>query len=121
MTDESMSFNENELRKIRRATSGWFKKRARRAVADALMELKPYIDAIKTLPDDDQRILELKRLTMKATHARHDALSAGARSYRHPEWAAAAACETWLHELVMGTPDSIARVESLIDDLILAG
>ena len=111
-----MSFNEEELRKIEKATSGWFKKSARTAIFQSISALRPKIENAKQLPEE-QRNTVLKRLVNEATSARHRALQKGANSHGHPEWAAAAVCESWLHELVGGTTDSIARVEALIDRL----
>ncbi|GMR18715.1 MAG: hypothetical protein BMS9Abin33_1150 [Gammaproteobacteria bacterium] len=111
-----MSFSEEELIKIRKATSGWFKKPARRAIAQSLLAMKPEIDSAKKL-DDAKREHALKTLMNKATATRQRALQSGANSYGNPRWAAAAACESWLHELVGGAPESIARVEVLIDKL----
>jgi len=111
-----MSFNEEELRKIENATSGWFKKSARTAISQSIASMRPGIENTKQLPGE-QRNSALKQLVNEATAARHRALQRGANSYGHPEWAAAAAYESWLHELIGGTTDSIARVEALIDKL----
>ena len=111
-----MSFNEEELLKIKKATSGWFKKSARTALSQALSVMKPRIDAAKKL-NDTERQAALNFLTNEAMAARHQALRSGANSHGHPQWAAAAACESWLHELVGGTPESIARAELLIAGL----
>lgn len=111
-----MSFNENELRKIESATSGWLKKKARAAITQSIHAWRPKIEKAKILPEA-QRIDELKRLVNEATAARQRALQSGANSHGHPEWAAAAVCESWLHELLGGTAESIARVEILIDKL----
>ena len=111
-----MGFNEEELRKIEDATSGWFKKSARTAIAQAISALRPRIESAKQLPEP-QRQAVLKQLVNEATAARHRAMQSGANSYGHSDWAAAAACESWLHELVGGTADGIARVEGLIDKL----
>lgn len=111
-----MSLNEDELKKIERATSGWFKKSVRSAIAASLSALKPRVEAMKKLPNSE-RNAELKKLVNEATNARHKALQSGASDYDHPEWAAAAACESWLHELFYGTTESIARVEALVDEL----
>ncbi len=108
-----MSFNEEELLKIKKATSGLFKKAARAAVAQALLAIKPKIDAAKQL-NNPEREKALKALVNEATAARHHALQSGANSYGHPKWAAAAACESWLHELVGGTSESIDHVEQLV-------
>ena len=111
-----MSFNEDELNKIERATSGWFKKSARRAISKALSELRPRIASAKQLPEEDKRNT-LKQLANEALEARHRALGSGANSYGDPKWAAAAACESWILELISGTESSIARVEAVIDRL----
>jgi len=111
-----MSFNEDELRKIESATSGWLKKKARVAIAQSIRAWRPRIEKAKPLPEV-QRMDELKRLVNEATAARQRALQNGANSHGHPEWAAAAVCESWLHELLGGSAESIARVEALIDKL----
>lgn len=111
-----MSFNEDELRKIENATSGWLKKRARAEIAHSIYSWRPRIEKAKSLPVA-QRLDELKRLVNEATAARQSALQSGANSHGHPEWAAAAVCESWLHELLGGSAESIARVEMLIDKL----
>ncbi len=111
-----MSFNEEELIKIRKATSGWFKKSARKTIAQSLLAMKPKIDVAKKL-DDTHREEAIKKLMNEATATRQHALQSGANSYSHPQWAAAAACESWLHELVGGTPEGISRIEVLIDEL----
>ena len=111
-----MSFNEEELRKIEDATSDSSKKSAQKAITRAIAALRPKIEKAKGLPET-QRQTTLNHLINKATAARHSALQSGASSDDHPAWAAAAVCESWLHELAGGTEDSIARVESLIDRL----
>ncbi len=115
-----MGFNEEELNKIKKATSGFFKKSARVAVAHALLDMKDKIDHAKQLSEDEPGAA-LEKLMNEETAARHQALQAGANSYGQPQWAAAAACESWLHELVGGTPAGIARVEAIIDELIKRG
>jgi hypothetical protein len=112
-----MSFNIEELQKIKKATSGLFKKSARKAVAKALSEIEPKINAAKRL-DSPERENALNSLVKDATAARHHALQSGGSSYGHPKWAAAAACESWLHELVGGTPESIESVEQLVLELM---
>ena len=115
-----MSFNEEELNKIKKATSGLFKKSARVAVAHALLDMKDKVNHAKQL-NEDEREGALKKLMNEATAARQQALKAGANSHGHLQWAAAAACESWLHELVGGTPASIVRVEVIIDELSRRG
>ncbi|MDX9766812.1 MAG: hypothetical protein RBT51_05695 [Ectothiorhodospiraceae bacterium] len=111
-----MSFNEDELRKIERATSGLLKKKARAAIAQSIRTWRPRIENAKPLPEA-RRMEELKRLVNEATAARQRALKNGANSHGHPEWAAAAVCESWLHELLGGSAESISRVEAFIDKL----
>lgn len=111
-----MSFNEEELRKIETATSGWLKKKARAAITQSIREWRPVIHKANLLPQA-QRLNELKHLANKATEYRQCALQNGANSHGHPEWAAAAVCESWIHELIVGSPESIARVQTMIDKL----
>ncbi len=111
-----MSFNEDELRKIESATSGWLKKKARAKITKSISAWRPRIEKAKILREEPRQD-ELKRLVNEATAARQRALQNGANSHGHPEWAAAAVCESWLHELLGGSAESIARVENLIDKL----
>jgi len=111
-----MSFNEDELRKIESATSGWLKKKARTRITQSICSWRPRIEKVKKLPEE-QRQDELKRLVNEATDARQRAVQNGGNSHGHPEWAAAAVCESWLHELFGGSAENIALVENLIDKL----
>ncbi len=111
-----MGFNEEHLLKIEKATSGLFKKKARKAVAQALLAMSPRIEAAKKLHGDERKET-LKILLNEATAARHLSLHLGANSHGHPQWAAAAACESWLHELLSGTPESIMKIERLVAKL----
>ena len=111
-----MGFNEEELLRIKKATSGWFKKSARTFVAQVLLTMKTRIDAAKKL-DDTERLETFIFLLLEATAARRVAVQSGANSYSQPQWAAAAACENWLFELVQGTTKTVNRVELLITDL----
>ena len=115
-----MSFNEQELVKIQKATSGFFKKSARVAVAHALLDMRGKVDHAKQLSEDERKAA-LEELMNEATAARHEALQAGASSHSDPQWAAAAACESWLHELVGGNPAGVARVAAIIDELAKGG
>ncbi len=111
-----MTFNEEEMLKIKKATSGFFKGRAKKAIAQALNELTPKITHAKTLPQVEKEAA-VKVLMNKATDARHLALAHGANSYSDPEWAAAAACESWLHELALGTEEGLVVVEKIVREL----
>jgi hypothetical protein len=113
-------FNEEELLKIEKATSGLFKGKARSLVATALRELRPKIRAMKQLSEPAQSE-ELKRLVKNATAARHLALSRGASSYGSADWAAAAACETWLQSLALDGDEDIGKVEVVVLRLIKRG
>ena len=111
-----MSFNEEELLKIEKATSGIFRKRARTFVSNAISSLRPYVDEAM-LKDEPERKEMLKKLVNRATGIRQEAVRQGAKSHNHPEWAAAASCESWLHELLLGDEESISRVENIIQRL----
>ncbi len=111
-----MSFNEEELLKIEKATSGIFKKKARTFISNALSSLRFYVNEAMA-KEEPAREEMLKALVNQATGLRQEAVRQGARSHSNPEWAATAACESWLHELLGGTADSIARVECIIDRL----
>lgn len=110
-------FNEEDLLKIEKATSGFFKGNARSLIATALRELQPKIEAAKRLKGA-ARFEALKRLVNEATALRHRALSRGANSHGSGEWAAAAACESWLHSLMIEEAQDIARVESVVARLM---
>ena len=105
-----MSFNENELLKIEKATSGFFKKTVRSSISEAISEFRP------KLPKDERGNV-LNHLLKNAAHQRKKAILEGATSYGHSLLASKAVCESWLQELVFGTDDSISRVEEIIDRL----
>jgi hypothetical protein len=108
-----MSFNEDELLKIEKATSGIFKKKARSFISNALSSLRPYVNEAVS-KEEPEREEMLKALVSQATGLRQEAVQQGARSHSSPEWAATAACESWLHELLLGNKESILRVEKII-------
>jgi hypothetical protein len=116
MAPYHVGFHEEQLITIKKATAGFFKKSSRKNIARYLLSFKLRIDAAKKL-GDTERHAALKDLLYEATAARHQALLSGANSFGHPQWAAAAACESWLLELLLGNPKSIARVEDLINEL----
>ncbi len=111
-----MSFNEEELLKIEKATSGLFKKKARNFISNAISSLRPHVSQAKSKPDIEREEM-LKALVNQATGLRQEAVRRGASSHSSPEWAAAATCESWLHELLGGTPAGISSVEKIIDRL----
>jgi hypothetical protein len=112
-----VNFNEEELLKIEKATSGWLKKSDRKAISEAISALRPKIQLAQNILNQQQKHAELVKLVDEATATRHRALHSGGNSYGHPAWAAAAVCESWLQELVLGTPESISRVENMINKL----
>lgn len=111
-----MSFNEEELLKIEKATSGIFKKKARTFISNALSSLRPYVDEAMAKEGSDREEM-LKALVNQATSLRQEAVRQGASSHSHPMWAATASCESWLHELLLGDKTSISRVEKIIKRL----
>ncbi len=108
-----MTFNEEELLKIEKATSGLFKKKARTFISNALSSLRPHINAALNKAEPEREEM-LEALVNQATDLRQEAVRQGARSHSNPEWAAAAACESWLHELTLGNKESISRLEKII-------
>ena len=112
-----MSFNEDELIKIRNATSGWFKGKARYEITRALAILQVNVEELKNLPVEEKRTAIIEMVN-DATDKRHAAMNSGASSYGNPEWAAASACESWLHALAGGDSDEIERVEIIVEELI---
>jgi len=111
-----MSFNEDELKKIRSKTSGLFKAKARSAISSAISTYKPKIEIAKSLADSERK-KALLALLNQAADERHVALQSGANSYGNQAWAAAATVESWLHELMGGDPQGIKNVEAIINQL----
>jgi len=111
-----MSFNEEELLKIEKATSGMFRKKARTFVSNALSSLRPYVEEALAKNEPERKEM-IEALVSRATGIRQEAVRHGARSHSHPEWAAAASCESWLHELLFGDKESISRVANIVQRL----
>jgi len=112
-----MSYSpENDLIKIRDANSGLFSSAARKTISTSLNHLKEKIDLAKNL-ENEQYKARLAQLAQDAKRLRNEAIQDGASDYNHPQWAAAAACETWLHALLSGDTGLIERVEKLIIEL----
>jgi hypothetical protein len=118
------SFNIQELNKIKKATSGFFKKKARNRIASSLTQMRKEVNEIyKTYPLKNLRHTEehnkkFIELLNKYTSLRQTALALGAASYSHPEWSAAAACESWAAILASGSLEEIKYAKSIIEDLI---
>ncbi len=70
-----MSSNEDELHKIKKKTSGWFKSNARSKISKAIEVYKPRIEAAKSLPEDERK-KALVVLVNQATDDRHNAIQA---------------------------------------------
>jgi hypothetical protein len=115
-----MGFNEEELVKIRDATSGLFKRDARKQIASSLRIVSKKLDEIGGLGPEEMREGMIQLLNT-FTASRQLALQQGARGHGHAGWAASAACESWLQELLGGTPEGITKVEALVKELISRG
>ena len=117
-----MKYHESELIKIKKSISGFFKNSARYEVATELHTFHQNIEKVESLSKGLQR----KGILECIDHAqamRHQALRDGARSYGHPAWAAAAACESWGHLWLSRHDGNIGDAEysrslALVDDLI---
>ena len=107
----------DELRTIRDATSGLFKGKARKRIAESLKELFFELNKCRKLPPESQQP-ELMRLMNHWTAMRQAALARGANGYGDPDWAAAAACETWVQATVALEGPPLAEVEDLIRELL---
>jgi hypothetical protein len=117
-----MSFHEDELLKIKKSISGFFRGSARQAVSLALVNTKTRIDDVKRL-EPSMRRDALDVLLQEAKDMRQRAVAGGASSYSDPRWAAAAATESWLAVLVQNEDGQIddasrARVEQIATQLI---
>jgi hypothetical protein len=115
-----MNFNAQELVSIKQATSGMFKGGARKQIAQSLQKLAAYLDHIESSQPQDHR-QELIKLLNSFTEMRQEALRRGAKGYSDPNWASAAACESWLQELLTGDERGVQEVERLILALIERG
>lgn len=113
-----MSFHAEELLRIKNATSGMFKKKARQQVAYSLVRLSMHLEVLAKKPDDEIE-KEMTKLLNAFTHARQHALANGAKSYSDPDWAQAAACESWVQALISNNGSGeIDKVNALVHELI---
>ena len=112
-----MSFHEEELVKIKNATSGFFKRSARMEIAASLRLLARKLEEILTL-EEKVKQQELIKILSIYTTLRHLALETGANGYGHWEWASASACELWVQEILFGDESSIKRVEAIVYELM---
>ena len=112
-----MSFHVDELLKIKEASSGFFKRKARYAISNHLAACKLKLQALEDA-SDEQRTNSLKKLMNEYTDQRHQALQNGASGYGDPMWGAASACEGWIHVLIFGEPWEIREYSLMVDKLI---
>jgi len=110
-----MSFNTNELIKIRKATSG--SEKSIITISDYLKQFKIKLNQINQL-DTESRKKELLKLMNEESSKRKNALTSGVSSYADPNWAAPSASETWLHCILGGDNSEIKEAEKLINQLI---
>lgn len=108
-----MGFHKEEMERIEKATSGFFKKQARQQIASSITSFRIEVESAKRMGRDDMRE-RLEELFKKAGVERQRALMMGATSYADPFWAAAAVQESWIHEFLNGTPESIRETERVI-------
>jgi hypothetical protein len=110
-----MSFNTNELIKIREATSK--SEKSINIISDYLKQFKAKVGRINELDVDDRK-KELIKLMNEESSKRKNALASGVSSYADPNWAAPSACETWVH-CILGENDSeIKETENLINQML---
>jgi|SRR5690554_1283836 len=110
-----MSFNTNELIKIRKATSS--SEKSIIIISEYLKQFKIKLNKINEL-DNETRKKELIKLMNEESSKRKIALSSGVSSYADPNWAAPSACETWLHCILGGDNSEINEAENLINQLL---
>ncbi|MDC0178492.1 hypothetical protein OAI75_01710 [Woeseiaceae bacterium] len=109
--------NYEDLLKIEKATSGFFKGKARYMLSMRLRDCRDKIEALKGVPEED-RFETLRQLMNEYQAKRHQALNAGASGFGHPEWASASACEGWIHELLGGDEEGIRQYSLKANSLI---
>ena len=109
-----MSFNINELIKIRKATSS--SEKSKEMVASAIQDLIPKIKYANSM-DSEQRQKELVKLMNEHAGKRKNALNSGVASYADPNWAGPAVCETWLYCLLGEDENEIQQANKIIETL----
>ena len=70
-----------DLERIEKATSGLFKGKAKRHIANELKHCKRTLNSIRNLPEPERRE-KLLALSNVYTNGRHDQLAMGANSFR---------------------------------------
>jgi len=109
--------NYEDLLKIEKATSGFFKSKARYMLSMRLRDCRGKIEALKGLPVED-RFESLRQLLNEYQAKRHQALNMGASGFGDPEWASASACEGWIGELLGGDEEDIRQYNLKANSLI---
>ncbi|MGI9392003.1 MAG: hypothetical protein ACR2N8_00480 [Parvibaculales bacterium] len=104
----------DELRKIQKAIRK--NSNTKTLVSNALKELSKELSKLDKNSDSYKDAI--KDLMNREQERRHKALRDGASSDSHPEWAAAAACESWVQTLWLGDKAEIEKVEAIIQELI---
>lgn len=107
----------SELRRIRDATGGFSGAKARKRIRESLEALFYDINRARALEPKAQEtelLISLNYWTAK----RQDALARGARGYSDADWAAAAACESWLQSIIGSDGSELAEVEDLVRQLL---
>lgn len=113
-----MGFHSQELERIKKATSGIFKKKARERIAYTLLRLSMHLEVVGKRSDQEIES-EIKKLVNAFGSARQLALSNGAKGYGDPDWAEAAACESWVQAMMTGVDEQeMAKVNQLVHELI---
>ena len=110
-----MSFNVNELIKIRKATSGSEKSKSK--ISSYILEFKDKMDNANKM-DSKNRKKKLIELMNEESSKRKNALGSGVSSYSDPNWAAPSVCESWIFCLLGGDKAEIENAELIINDLI---
>lgn len=114
-----MSFDVEELLRIRNANSGFFGRWTRLAIANGLHELKPSIDALLPLQKEEYSNA-IRALISKATTHRKATSRFGVSNYRNAKWATASTCECWLQSLALGSEQSKVDAGEIISEMMLA-
>jgi len=109
-----MSFNIDELRKIRKATSG--SEKSKNKISKYIIKMKDKIENVNKL-NPEYRKKELINLMNKESQKRKEALNSRISSYADPNWAAPAACESWLYCILTNNKDEIEKANQIINEL----
>lgn len=107
-------FNYRELVKIKKVTSSSPKTKLK--IADALIDLTPEVEEAKKYHGEERSEM-LINLANHYTQLRQNSLKNGASSHADPRWAVPAACESWLHGLLIDEPEEVRNIEDIISDL----